>query len=390
MKVGMALFFIILSLSMLLDEQSTGYRKRKSLLLVFLFGSIVSYYATPYLFAGVLIFSWIVMKVVELAKFTTKRNKITPMIAVLFFAIYFLWYGQIIGQPFQDIVLFAKAIADKLTYLFTGELISPSTLGLLGYGRTSQVADMINLVTSSLVKLFIGLGLIHLWLSHRKKHVGTRFPLEYTVMTTIFSFAFLSLSFLPLSSDVYGADRLTLLTMILVSPAYFLGGKLVIGTLKKGRGKEIFLLSIILLAFFLSQSGVFQGVFGEPISIPLSIDIERHGMFVHEQEVFSIRWLTSSSTELYWRNSDFFSALKLWSYGVSLKQIVMTPDSRPIEGYAYLGRSNIVERKFWSQYQEGKMRSYEITPLYDYLLQSNKILDNGASQIFKIQSQHRG
>jgi len=237
-----ALLFLSL-VALVVTDWTLSRRTQRAFMIVFLFGLIVSHYATAYLVLGamglVMLGNWILFGVER----TGKYLRTTPTIVILFGLLAFAWYVFIVYQAGA----FNRLIAEVYTLGFdlwqdltgTGSAVSGEDSSTAQYASTTYTSDTIgwlqslNFVLGGLAGLSIAaLGLQRLW---RRIQEGVRGDAASEALITRTEYFLYATAFLGVFGITFlGIDKLS--TARTLMPALLFFAPFVVLTLREGIG----------------------------------------------------------------------------------------------------------------------------------------------------------
>jgi uncharacterized membrane protein len=276
-----ALLFLSL-IAVVMTDRTLQRRKRRALTLVFLFGLIVSHYATAYLvlvaMGLVLAGNWVLFGV----RHTTKRRLVTPFVVFLFGLLAFAWYAVVTYQGGA----FARLITELYTFLFdlwrdffgTERVVSGEESTTARYATTTYTSNTIrwlryvNFVLGALAGASVAaLGLRRLWTRFRDGPLGKggdtgTARTEYLLLAAAFLGVF--------GATFFGIDQLN--TGRTLMPALFVFAPFVVLTVRGTgdllsdrldlsmvrRASKVAVL-VFILSYFVLNVGLYGSVTGE-------------------------------------------------------------------------------------------------------------------------------
>lgn len=424
-RTTIAILFVALSIMVLLKNGISIFEKRL-LLIIFIFSCVVSHYSTTYIFFLSLLFVFIGMQIIY-GIFANKKRSIPKMIGlddkqnvmdsisigdapdpsgiyitkrmlVIFFVAIFIWYSQVISTTFDSGVGFILYSMRSLQDFFIIESRDEGLVSALGVGiEDLGVPSKITFVFNWLTILFIAIGvMITLFRYYQRvalpsRNVDDNFSLLRKRIDILFFslalifFAILATSVaLPFVSKGYGIDRTYLLTTIILSSFFVLGG-ITVAESFRFRWKYLVVL-MVLIPFFMCATGTMHQIFGSPRSINLNSEGVAFEMFyIYDQESIAIKWLNRSidNSKLY---SDNFDARMLLSQGFkknalihvnSIVDLIKTNGSIR-DGYVYLRYCGVVNGKLYGK--DGNW--HNISEYRGQFFAKNLVYDNGGAQFF--------
>jgi uncharacterized membrane protein len=387
-------FFLVLSIFILLNEDiSVG--KRRLLFIVFGAALVVSHYSTMFLYLA------LVTVVYAVSKIKGKPDKLLDGAMILsLFTMTFLWYYFTVSTLTSLAATFYAIFAR-----FSSDLSSTiaSSSGLLAPHPNPSFASAINWILFYTAHFFIVIGILALLLQSGKMKLDKRYRTISIVSAVILLFCFVIPNFAPTLSFW----RFYALSLLFLAPYFVLGGNTLVDILSaflKKLTRQRFpknariyiaplLLGIVLVGYFLSQSGFINFVTGAP-PIGFSLDFNRiitsndqilksqfYSAYIPEQNVFSAVWLSKHEGEQSIVYADFDSTLNvLRSYGMTPEQfeILLTDSTFPQQfSFVYLSLLN-VESGVIASTPEGVFNTSELSPI---LNKSDLIYSNGKGEI---------
>jgi len=366
-----AFLFVALSFLAFFDDEIE--KSKKALFLIFAASIVLSHSTVSYIFLGALI-SLVIAGNIE----KEGHRIVTATTALLFFALIFFWYGQVITTPFNGLIEFTKEIFNNLANVFISDLKSGGAVSSVSIPNGEFIVSLSRYV-SGLMKLFILLGLGFLALNWKKLKIDREF-----VFISIYSFLFVVLSiFLPLVTKNLNIERVFLQSLMVLCFCCILGMHYVF---EKIRLKErlIPLFSAILITiFFLFQSGAIFMIAGAQTSPALSKESLAYRMWnINDLEIVSAEWLAEQNPEIVY--GDHEALLRLWGYGQIMpyytiaegKKVghIITENLTISNSFIYLRQDNVKSNSFLSKLDGNYNYIGNFT---EKLSNKNKVYDNG-------------
>ncbi len=295
------LFYVLLFLIML--RKSEGFNRSKWIISIFfVFALVVSHYSINYIYLFTIIFTWLCGNIFLKNKMASIRA--TDVAFICCFT--FFWYLHLTYSPFYRLsgviqTTFANFIAEFFSWEARGVPIQTA----LWVKQAPSTLHMIGTAIHNLTSIFIVIGFILLLVMWRKGKISS----EYSLIVTFNVGILFSAVVIPRFAGILEIGRLYHVALIVLSPLFVLGAEAVFSRLLKPsimkgeRGKNakgakysLALISIVLVAFFLFQTGFVYEIMGDPI--PSSISLSRHRMehsykLIHESDAFSAMWLSN-------------------------------------------------------------------------------------------------
>jgi uncharacterized membrane protein len=398
-----ATLFLALSILIIIDK-NLPVGKRRGLLIVFGGALIVSCYSLS------LIYLFLVLSLYIISKIKKYQDNILDFRSVLvLFLIAFSWYSYASS--------ITVSIVSSLNFIFSAfgsDFGTASSRGLSGAhpaGSNINFASDIYWIFFILAILILAVAVVGLLLGLLGKTKKWSIDPKYQILCILSGFILLLCLAVPNLAPSLNFSRFYAITLLCLSPCFVMGGELVIdsaGILWKRMTKKRFLgnikkateilLFIVIVGYFLSQSGFVNVVIGAaPLSF--SLDYSRastssdpviqqnfNSMYISEQDVFSASWLLShnvKSAEVFPDDVSGFHALV--SYGLIPDNLIFTIINgtiTPQSNYVYLGSLNILNGAITSSVSSN---TSQISPL---LNQNDLIYTNGISEIWNVIPSH--
>ena len=427
-RTTIAILFFALSIMILINNRLPEYIKRL-LLICFIFSCIVSHYSTTYIFFGIIFFSFITMQLFyilfvnkklvsqvrsflshdkNIAKLQSSnaltayfRPYLTPGIISIFFIVIFVWYSQITSVAFNDGVGFIYRSMQSLQDLFILESRRDNVVVALGSGVDElELPRKIAFVFNWLNILFIAVGVFAMSFLYQKRaaFLGQKIFIKSNFLINELDIFILNLSIIsssimvasilvPFISRGYGLDRIYLLTTIILSLSFILGG-ITFAEIFHIRYKYLVML-IVLVPFFMCTTGIVHQLFGYPGSIILNSEGNSFDKYyIYDKETYACSWLSEQSVSGQKYYADYFGNSRLISQGEinrdSIENVVghweQNRKNRVLDGYIYLRNFNVAKGKLFGpkSSDETELRKY-----WPKLIKDNKIYNNGGSEVWR-------
>ena len=320
--------------------------------------------------------------------------KLNSVIVAFSFSLTFLWYTYITSGPFYSVSLQLRTIFNGfLDEFFNAGSRGETTLAGLGLSQPTSILHNIGRYFHIVTTFFILIGFISLLAKWKKERLDS----EYVLL--IFSnMALLLLTIIvPGFAGILEMGRFYIVALLFVSPLFVLGGETLFGkalNLKKEKKKEgycLVLTSIVLVAFFLFQTGLGYEITGDPVpsSISLSLYKMQDAMpLIHESDVFGATWLSKfGDVEHIGTYSDGVSYMwVLTSYSTinrNMTTIISNTSMITSTAYTYFRQFNVI--KGIVIYDARRIIPYNISelPIFNSTaVFNNKIYSNGACEIY--------
>ncbi len=435
--------FLVLLILLIVDKNIT-MTKRRALAIVFGFSLIISHYAVSYIYFFYILLAWVMLRVLTQVVSRQKGHTVgraSPNNALkaspgemitwtgvaLFLVMTFTWYVNIAGSsPFNAIVNVGRYIYNGITTEFfileTREIMVLTAIGVNPPQNLTIAA--INYAT----EFFIVVGAIILIVRLREM----RFTLEYVALVYISLLIIAMCIIFPYFSASLNMTRLYHLTLLVLAPCCILGGgffsqkiltafKLALSRLR-GLGQLIgfsfsranpagtkpsyvMLLLMVLIPYFLINTGFIHQVSGENPSWPAAISLDDKWDYLqfnekaewdyprfNEREVLSAKWVSSevsASSRVY---ADRIGVLLLHGFMPRGQVALVSAETKSIPGdsYLYLRSWNVKKGEISSIVREKAQTKppwhtrFEDHPaLSDAISGKNKIYTNGGAQVYQ-------
>jgi uncharacterized membrane protein len=401
---------------------------KKLLFIIFLSCVVVSHYSTTYILFFVLL-TTLVVKAIFARIFSCRRsfsaekgNPFDPIfkkvadlveckkeisdaigfeffrfinisIVLLFFVVLFLWYGQVTDIPFRSGINFLENSLISLQELFVLESRSPTVMTAFGQNENfhslfvTKVIFVIWWATIALTATGILITLI------RFKDMLTTFQgfnlsvslskkidTEFFLMSLSFCLMMVVSLVVPAVSTLYSMNRQYLMSMVLLSPFLVLGAITIERYLQF---KPRWLLTVVLVLYFLSTSGVLYQVAGTPSAITLNSEGKAYNMYyINDSESSAAKWLGSHREDSITIYGDVVVPQWLLSQaGISGgvdKSLLLLDKDKKTEGYIYLRSHNIFDGKLMNT----TFDDLDVNEYKDKFAKKAKCYSNEAAEIW--------
>ena len=376
-----AFLLVALSILVFFDDKLDALGK-KILFIVFAVAIIMSHAAVSYVYFGLLLI-WALFD--HFGKKDLQGPKIATLTTVLlFFAVIFFWHGQIISTPFYGLIKFIEEVIKNIANAFILETRSEVALSSLRI-PTGETLVRIGRYVSLLMKIFIFVGVCSLVKNFRKTGIDKKF-----VVASAYSFVFVILSIvMPMITKNIDIERVFLQSLIVLCFCCTLGAKSIFESLKINERKVDILIVLMLLLFFLFQSGFIYGLFDIQTSPALSDDSHAHRVwFVHDSEIAAAKWLSMQNPGRVY--GDFYALSRLWSYGGIIPHYsfaekpaigyTIQENSALVNAYVYMRQDNVAHNSFIAR-ENYRYRYVENMILM--MVGKNKVYDGEGGWVFR-------
>lgn len=420
-RTNIAILFCLLTVLALFDN-SISKVSSKFLSIIFISSIIVSHYATAYIFFILLLLTWlgtVIFTRIKLGNEPYISKGVDIILILVFFAIIFVWYGQLTGTNFSQGVNFVGSTISNLNKFFVMETRSNSIPMLVGSGIKNRIPSIIAFISTWMTFILIGLGVINLINLHKKSFSNNtidseifkrEFEIEYISMA-IACLAMLVITIaLPLISKGYDIGRLYLEMMIILSLCFVLGGIRLssllqhifirnlnrlkfIKIIQSKKRKQLKILNILILLFvlipyFLSTTGVTYQLFGIQTAITLNLETNSTNI-IHDQDSYGPKWLEQYRLKNERIYTSGYGVEILGSQGkispkdININLVSIYEENSNISGYIYLGFRELIKGKITIYRPQLGLQIYNMRDLPDFLVinRKNKIYATGGSEV---------
>lgn len=387
------LFFVLLIL-LLLDREIT---QQKKVVLSLIFGAalVVSHYSLSYMFMFFILVACLFLPLFK--NVIVERDRTLNWFFVSIYLIMaFSWYTYTSASA--PLIAVTTVGQHVLHSVFT-EFLDPATRGsnvvmALGMGPSMSPLHEIGRRVFQIAQFFIVVGVIRVIFKRREMKLNPKyFLMSLTSMAVLFACIVL-----PHLAGTLMMTRIYHITLIFLAPFFMLGSETVLGWIPKLKSFKLPLISIMLITFLLFQSGFVYEVIGDIPSCgalskyrikPLTSMSYVYGEYIHEQDVFSAKWLSQNKagmSKIYADRQSNYHVLTSygmlpprfqhnWSYLLS-----NTTKNVDKDAYIYLGNLNVIHGIVKGP-KGGQ--SWNITEISPILSNCNKIYSNGGSDIYR-------
>lgn len=436
-RTTIAILFFALSAMVLLNDDLKNYEK-KLFLIIFIISCTFSHYSTNYVFFAIILFSYIFIKIIEKImnrksplfsifralgkgedshRFNLKRPALSNtktcinfIIIIIFFLVIFIWYSQITESAFDNGVGFVMDSFKSQQSFFIAESRQSNIASALGSGvEELELPRKISFVFNWLTIFFIVIGVMSMFLRYfsliscSEKLINIVGLRSYLLKCTrkfgllnreldalFFSFALISSAImaisvaLPYISNAYGLDRAYLLTAVVLSSFFVIGGMIIADLLRIH--KRYLVVLIVLIPFFMCSVGTMQQIFNYPASISLNSEGYSYDLFfIYDQESVATKWMNKSINSSFRLYSDYFDDRRLRSQGLHNNSMYrgflvgLLGENRTLrEGYVFLRYRGVTK----GELSGGDHNWYDISNYHKKINDKNLVYTNGGSKVF--------
>lgn len=422
-RTVMAILFFALALWVLFHDNISEFSK-KALFIVFIATIILSHYGVAWVTLFTLFLTWIVMQILfgivshkrKLATLSAgdpptfpaqggspRRDNGTDHTATpepsptrlsrglnittitLFMVMLFFWYSQMTGPSFASGVRFTYNTFINWEWFLTEKAAGPVVQAAFGATPYSRVPQGIEFAFSWLTIIFIATGILTT-MRRFKRMVSIpsfgdekpdfllkKFDAEYLMLSLVCCILLVATVILPAISKYYGAGRVYFQMMVPLSIFFVIGGITVSRYLKS---RPYWVILAVLVPYFMCTTGALGQVFGYPRTITLSSEgFIYSSQYISDADSHAAKWLkeySDAGTMIYTHEHD---RSVLLSQGPiphpKTSQIIPKYEKDgKIDGYIYLGGSELVGGRFITEYP-------------DIFAEKSKIYSNGDSEIYR-------
>ena len=301
------IFFVLLFL-VLFSKNTDNSRNKWIIFAILFFGLMVSHYSMTYMFLLFVFFAWLGGRLLWKPTITRISGSLVAFSACLSF----LWYAYIIQPRFDGPFGKFVGVIQTTIVTFSREFFSLESRGgdvqaALGSVARPTAIHFVGTLLYDLTILLILIGFVSLIVKWRRGKFDSAF---FSVISLAMGLLVLVVV-VPNFAGFLELGRLYHILLLFLSPLFVLGIEAFVSTISRLRAPKnppslndeekktsycLILTSIILLAFFLFQTGLVYEVTRDPV--PSSIALSRYRMenysfgLIHESDVSSASWLS--------------------------------------------------------------------------------------------------
>jgi len=301
------IFFVLLFL-VLFSKNTDNSRNKWIIFAILFFGLMVSHYSMTYMFLLFVFFAWLGGRLLWKPTITRISGSLVAFSACLSF----LWYAYIIQPRFDGPFGKFVGVIQTTIVTFSREFFSLESRGgdvqaALGSVARPTAIHYVGTLLYDLTILLILIGFVSLIVKWRRGKFDSAF---FSVISLAMGLLVLVIV-VPNFAGFLELGRLYHILLLFLSPLFVLGIEAFVSTISRLRAPKnppslndeekktsycLILTSIILLAFFLFQTGLVYEVTRDPV--PSSIALSRYRMenysfgLIHESDVSSASWLS--------------------------------------------------------------------------------------------------
>lgn len=298
-RTNIAIMFIMLFIMTLLLLKN---RFKSVLLVLFFISSMFCHYTSPELFCIILVFAYIIEKVLN--KFYKFEKMLSFNVVFSCLAVTFFWYGLIMHVIFGTSVHFFDYFSDSLLNTVWDQGKSTYTTALLGENIVKKgIPHIIEFFITWMILLTILIGFIYTTIITMFKKIKISFfekllepHIKIDSIVVILGFCFLCsygcMMYLPYLSQNYGIDRVYFVGLSIMSIFFLMGALIIPNTLNYKKGYLLILL--ILLPYFFCVNGSFYQIYGYPRSLLLNnggTEYQYEQYYIPDEDSISAVWM---------------------------------------------------------------------------------------------------
>jgi uncharacterized membrane protein len=303
------LFFVILLLTLFTKNKTSDSRKWVVFIIAF-FGILVSHYSMSYMFLLFISVAFVGQKIFS----KTAVTKIRATFVIFAFSLTFFWYVYVVqasygAGPYSKFV----GVIQSTTSNFFTEFFSSESRGLgvqtaIGLVSIPSPLHRVGTLLYDLTIFLIIIGFIFLLFKWQKKQFDSTFLASIGGAMALLVAAVA----VPNFSGQLELGRLYEILLLFLSPLFILGCLAIfnlfsrlkashkisvpnISNSTKEKGYSFVIVLLILIPFFVFQTGLLYEVTNDPV--PTSVVLSYQKMYysyglIHERDVFSAGWLS--------------------------------------------------------------------------------------------------
>jgi len=349
------LFYVLLFIVLLENRLSTF--KRSFLFILFGIGLVVSHYSLSYIFLFLILAVWLLPIVGRFFYPDLKRSsKIDLGTVLVIFTLAFAWYiFSSAAVPFEAVTEVGEQISHNFFLDFFNPLARTTTVlrGLPGAGEASSLGHLVGRIFFYITEFFIVVGVARMLFKKETKSLGN----EYAMLSYMNLLILIMGIALPNFARYFRMERFLQISLLFLAPFCVMGGEATVTYILKKRvqGKALSLIALVLVPFFLFETGFLYEVAGDS-SYSLSLSgyrmdkIMLYSYITDSKEVAAAQWVSEqlnvSDSMVY---GDYISTYHvLTSYGGipgDYSVVLSNVTEFSSNGYVFLRRINLIEGK---------------------------------------------
>ena len=391
--------FLVLAVFVLLNK-NIQLTKRRVLLIIFGVALAVSHYSIGYIFLGIISLLFVYQKIKHKSQDEKVLNIPTVSILVVFS---FLWY-IFSASPILSLLQLFNGISSRFITDFDNPAARSSTV--FTEHPVLSFASATNWALFYAVHALIAVGIIVLFFKASRTKIDPIYRIIMIVNVFLLSICVLIPNFAP----AFNFTRFYAITMIFLAPCFVIGGHSIIDAiayifkkkenspylryqnlnirLKKISKITSITLSILLIAYFLSQSGFLNAVTNaDPLSVALDyneINSEyssaHYKAFISEPNLVGALWLSSHNDNSSLLFADYVSSFNILdNYGpYPIQEIHLLNNWTVIDqkSVIFLGQINVLDGLITTYNQP-----FNISEISHIMDNSSLLYSNGNTEI---------
>lgn len=393
--------FLMLSILLWLNK-TVPVGKKRLLLIIFGAGIAVSHYTIA------IVYIMLISIIVIFSNIRPKFDDTFSASTVLSIAGFsFLWAAFSPGSTLTSFIDITGNALNNLTH-FGNSISAPGNAGVMyGIPEVFSVASWINLATSGLVTLSLVVGALALILLPRRTEFSNKYRLIVLLASLLFAFSLL----FPTVAATLNFTRFYAICLLVLAPCITIGALVLLNivrfplnklrgiksclfTIKHGKA-AILLITILLCAYFLSQSGVANYVGGgtahpQPIgyaqmqtSDVQMVTLQFYGNYIQVPDAYSGDWLAKYSANSVVYGDLVSSFNSIISRGFVSKNLIfpLANITSPEQGSLIYLNSLNVEKGIITVQSSTVINTTDLSP---FLHDSDLIYTNGHSEVWRL------
>ena len=376
-EIAVMFFFLAI---MVIFEPDIDKLSQKIFFIIFAGCTLISHYSTAYVAFAILlpILALPSLKILIQKRHLTFTNWDVILISLAMLVVWYFLFAKV------QFAIGAQVVGATVAAM--GQNATPvrgaPVLGILGL-LIKSLPNTLSIIIHDVVFSIILIGFTTIVYKYR--HYREIFDFEYLIaiiMSVVLLILFVAL---PYISIAYDASRLFFQLIIFLAPIFVIGCLTIVKLINKPKW-DVWMVVIVLIALFSCISYLQYSFLGEPYSaIYEKNGTVRSDYFIFPSEMASSKWLKSNGKNLtiysdvrgFVRLSDAYG-VNLYSYNINGS--FFTYNQTINEGYIYLGRVNIRDKKVVDIYDDILISDIKN---YSNLFNGKQIIyDNGESKIW--------
>jgi uncharacterized membrane protein len=358
MRTEIAIFFFTLTMIIFFDDEIDKINKN-FLFIVFVFSTIVSHYATSYIFLFLFISAWMIAELEK--KLFKLENTISIGKVALLGIMIFLWYAQVTESSFaESTAIFFKETINNMAEWFISDIKASETLTTFGV-ESDEIPNWIMFpksLISNLANVLITIGIIGSLIKYKNSNDNMRLILMVVSWLLLFLMVVMPYTY------SYELGRLYSQVLVFLALPFIVGCELVTkslldifykyvsNNLKLNRDRSdlvskysLIFIMLVLIPYFFCNTYIYYQILGIPYTDDLNnCGIQYSKFYISDRDVIAAKWLCNNiadnpSMQLY---TDYFGNLPLMlGFGMPVPTTVVSSEKMDM-GYVYLRNANVV------------------------------------------------